>query len=131
MSEPTEGNQSKPWLYKPGQSGNPSGRPKGSRNKLGEAFVHALYESFQKDGVDAIERVLKEQPVHYLKVIAQVVPKELIVKDLSLSEMSDDELTEFLAAVRTVAAGMGRTATRGRARKAPAEEDTVSEGRLN
>jgi Family of unknown function (DUF5681) len=28
--------QQKPWLFKPGQSGNPAGRPKGSRNKLGE-----------------------------------------------------------------------------------------------
>ena len=26
-----------PW--KPGESGNPAGRPKGSRNKLGEEFI--------------------------------------------------------------------------------------------
>jgi hypothetical protein len=35
------------------EPGNP-GRPKGSRNKLGEAFVEALHDDFETDGVAAI-----------------------------------------------------------------------------
>ncbi len=56
--------------YKPGQSGNPAGRQKGSRNKLGEAFVEALHDDFAKYGVAAIETVRDEKPDQYLKVIA-------------------------------------------------------------
>lgn len=36
----------KPQLYKPGQSGNLKGRPKGSRNKLGEALPVSKSEHF-------------------------------------------------------------------------------------
>ena len=41
--------------------GNP-GRPKGSRNKLGEAFIEELYQSWLANGATAIEVVLKTKP---------------------------------------------------------------------
>lgn len=43
MSAPT-GDKQGPNRFKPGQSGNPKGREKGSRNKLGEAFLEAMHD---------------------------------------------------------------------------------------
>lgn len=53
------------------------GRPKGSRNKLGEAFIEAMYADFQKHGVSAIETVRTGKPDQYLKVVASILPKEI------------------------------------------------------
>ena len=39
-----------PYRFRPGNSG----RPKGSRNKLGEDFIAALAEDFAKHGMKAI-----------------------------------------------------------------------------
>ena len=81
-------------------AGNPRGRPKGSRNKLGEEFICELHESFLKQGSAAIERVIQEKPDVYLKLIAQVIPKEFHVRDSTLDHMSDGELADFLSEIR-------------------------------
>ena len=39
-----ENTRQKHGLWQPGQSGNPAGKPKGARNKLGEAFIEALHD---------------------------------------------------------------------------------------
>jgi hypothetical protein len=70
------------------------GRPLGSRNKLGEAFIQALHESFQEQGADAIQRVIDEKPEQYLKVIASLLPKDVNLNVNNEIEMSDDELRE-------------------------------------
>jgi hypothetical protein len=55
-----------PW--KPGQSGSPKGRPPGSRNNLGEAFVEALYKDFVEHGAKAIVACRETKPEVYLMV---------------------------------------------------------------
>lgn len=82
------------------QPGN-AGRPKGSKNKLGEAFVAALHEDFQEHGVKVIETVRVEKPDVYLKVIAQIIPKEFTIKTDAFDGISDEQLTAILAAARS------------------------------
>ena len=110
---------------KPGKIRNPAGRPKGSRNKLGEAFLQALYEDWQTGGVAAIQKVRDERPHEYFKVIAGLLSKELHVKDASLDDMTDDELTNTLAAVRSLVAS-GLAAEVGKRAKAKAGEKELS-----
>lgn len=66
------------------------GRPKGSRNKLGEDFIKALAESFELHGAETIETVRLEKPDAYVKVIASLLPKEFKIE--TTSDLTDEQL---------------------------------------
>lgn len=78
------------YQFKPG---NP-GRPKGSRNKLGEAFIEALHADFLEHGTKTIEAVRIDKPDQYLKVIASILPKDLNVNINNMDDLTDDQLIE-------------------------------------
>lgn len=61
--------------FKPGQSGNPNGRPKGTRSKLSEAFLKALSDDFTEHGLKTVEKVRDKKPDAYLNVIGKLMPK--------------------------------------------------------
>lgn len=103
-SEKTGAKQAPPTAFKPGQSGNPAGRPKGARNKLGEDFIQALAEDFKDHGVAAIKAMREDKPNEYVKVVASLLPKHVEVKDVSLDELERDELASLLDAVRAARA---------------------------
>jgi hypothetical protein len=63
--------------FQPGQGG----RKLGARNKLGEAFVKALFEDFDVHGVATIEQVRLNDPPAYLRVIAGLLPKQITGED--------------------------------------------------
>lgn len=78
--EPLKPEKDEKGRFIAGNSGN-GGRPKGARAKLGEAFIKALFEDFNENGVDAIAQVRDEKPDQYLKVIASLMPKEITGED--------------------------------------------------
>jgi hypothetical protein len=98
---------------------NGGGRPKGARNKLAEAFIQALADDFETNGVRAIEVVRAEKPDQYLKVIASLLPKEMNLNlNNDLGELSDDELLDEIRKLHAslapfLAEGAGETAGAG------------------
>lgn len=75
--------------------GNP-GRPKGSKNRLGEDFITALADDFAKHGSAVIEKVRQEKPDAYLKVVASLLPKDINLNVRPLDDLSDQPLLERL-----------------------------------
>lgn len=61
--------------FKPGQSGNPNGRPKGARSKLSEAFLRVLADDFEAHGIETIERLRQDSPAQYAGVIGKLMPR--------------------------------------------------------
>ena len=99
--------------FKPG---NP-GRARGSRNKLGEAFLTAMHDDFTEHGADVIATVRREKPDQYLKVVASILPQQLNVTVQPFEEMTDDQLRKhaerLIAELGPVAAfASGRDAER-------------------
>ncbi len=80
-----------PFKWQPGQSGNPAGRSKGSRNQLAERFIADLYQDWQENGLEALAAARESKPADYLKVVASVLPKDI---KISLETMTDGELAK-------------------------------------
>lgn len=79
-----------------GKSGNPAGRPKGSRNKLADRFFRDLLEAWEARGTGALKDI---EPDVLAKIVAGVMPKEVdqTVRNMNAKQMSDDELADIAA----------------------------------
>jgi hypothetical protein len=87
-STPAEGKDAKTGRFIQGNSGNPAGRPKGSRSRLAESFMDVLRESFEEAhangkscGAHAVRRVRDEDPATYTKIVANLLPKQIAGED--------------------------------------------------
>ncbi len=88
--------------FKPGQSGNPKGREKGSKNKITQAYLDSFAADYLEHGPAVIEWVRENEPGVYLKLAAALVPKDLDVQhsgdvNIRIVKYADDQadLTEL------------------------------------
>lgn len=90
----------KDFEFKQGQSGNPGGRPKGTRLKLQGSFLTRLADDFETHGKDAIQAAREKDPVGYIKAIASLMPKQ-VEQSQPLDDLTDAELVAGIALLRS------------------------------
>jgi hypothetical protein len=98
-------------LWQRGVSGNPAGRPRGSRNALSEEVVCALLRDFRKHGERAVAQVRRDNPGVWLKVIAMLIPREHKIQHSNpIKDLTDKELEAMIEYIQTsLAAQAGRS----------------------
>jgi hypothetical protein len=95
--------------WKPGQSGNPAGRPRGSRNKLSEDVIDMVAKTAREGGLQAFERMRDEHPADYCKMLVGLIPQYFRVEhDHTIAGLSPQQLRDKLveARARLIAAGV-------------------------
>jgi hypothetical protein len=95
--------------FKPGQSGNPKGRPQGSRNKLSEMFFRDLCDAWQAFGKPALMTAAWTHPVEFVRVVASLIPRELEATTTVTERMSNAQLEAIIA--RGLQSGLDPAAT--------------------
>lgn len=100
MANPLGGKPPVETQFKPGQSGNPGGKPVGARNRLTAHFLNALADDFSEHGKAAIVSAREKDPMGYVKAIGALMPKQ-IEQTQPLEELTDAELTAGIALLRS------------------------------
>lgn len=81
--------KSLPQLFKPGESGNPAGRPIGARNRFAQSFVEAFARDFAEHGAEVIEQVRKDDASTYLRTACAILPRIFTLDDETLDAIKD------------------------------------------
>jgi len=95
--------------FLPGNDGHGGGRKRGSRDRLSSAFLYELANDFEEHGAGVIKIARIEKPVEYLRIVASVLPKELVVEANALSDISDEELAAHIVLLQKLKAKSAAT----------------------
>jgi hypothetical protein len=90
------GKHLEPYKWKPGDIPNPAGRPKGSRNRLAEKLISDFCTHWEEHGAEAIDWLFKNNKLHYVKIGTHLIPREFVMKESSLSDLSDAQVSQML-----------------------------------
>jgi hypothetical protein len=86
--------------FAPGYSGNPGGSPEAARKALNKDTILEMHRAFKLGGRKAIEKVMRNQPAVFLKLLVLLVPREMQVERTGgVKAMSDEQIEEAIAAI--------------------------------
>lgn len=68
------------------------GRPLGSRNRLATAFLSDLQKQWLKSGKRALERTAEDDPVAFTKIVAGLLPREMLASVINVNANVDVSL---------------------------------------
>lgn len=83
--------------WQPGQSGNPKGRPPGTRNKLSDKFLKTMLKVFKTHGLKAVQDVAKTDPATFVRSLVAILPK-----DYQVNVTNDDGTRWVISAAPTM-----------------------------
>jgi hypothetical protein len=91
--------------FRQGVSGNPHGNRHRTRHLLNQEFMQALLLNFRHEGKRAIEKVARNQPGVYLKILALLVPREMQIEHTNrIKQNTDEEIEQAIEAIQTMLA---------------------------
>jgi hypothetical protein len=91
--------------FRPGVSGNLSGNVHRSRHALNADTIREMHLAFRRGGRKAIEKVMRNQPAVFLKLLVLLVPREMKVEHSNaIKDMTDEQLERGIELIKEMLA---------------------------
>jgi hypothetical protein len=91
--------------FRPGVSGNAAGNVHRSRHALNADTIREMHAAFRRGGRAAIDKVMKQQPAVFLKLLVLLVPRDMRVEHSgTIKQMSDEQIEQAIEAIQTMLA---------------------------
>jgi hypothetical protein len=86
--------------------GNPGGSPEAARKALNKDTILEMHRAFKLGGRKAIEKVMRNQPAVFLKLLVLLVPREMKLEHSGgvIKAMTDEQIEEAIEAIQTMLA---------------------------
>jgi hypothetical protein len=91
--------------WKPGQSGNPAGRPIGARAKISERLLADLSDVWNEHGASVLQRLAVTDPGKLATIAYGLLPRDIFIKVENtdpLSQLDDEALADLQSLLATI-----------------------------
>src|SRR6516165_8770830 len=86
-----------------GSSGNLGGNAQRTRHALNADTIREMHAAFRRGGRAAIDKVMKQQPAVFLKLLVLLVPRDMRVEHSGgVKSMTDEEIERAIAMVQAM-----------------------------
>jgi hypothetical protein len=91
--------------FRPGVSGNAAGNVHRSRHALNADTIREMHLAFRRGGRKAIERVMRNQPAVFLKLLVLLVPRQMTLDHSGgVKAMTDEQIERGIELIKEMLA---------------------------